>query len=608
MPSSPSSSPTGLRERTDRHGRTQALDDPRFDPTRNDAAERGTDVAAYAHQEHLLKRREDLRSYFRNFIVETFDTLGIASLEETRALEEGLHHIGLSEEEIRGWEDYRNTIAEQQLRSGRLLADTVETIFDNAVKAGHISKESKHRWIQERFRNKSLPYKAREFFVLEQLPSFSLNWKREAEKRRNLLKEPSIRSLSVHEVRKLDLFFDEGKFLAMHFDKRMEMNASVHAALLSRRQKTTQLHLKAKDLLEAAAKARAISPHKVGLWLEHIVYKYPDPADRDQFIDIQLKDYIKEWVKVRTAFDAEDAKLRKGKVPQGFNRLSLPQFLSLNFEQRRSYVETLKQRNNSETDQGKDELRNCKLLIKNSLDMKDWDQAEKLLKSARKVHTERALPQDYELDSMERYQKAFRDKSENERGKAPKEVQQTLDEMRQIFAGDAIPLPLRQLYLKAMMDQDTFACLGSLIYNRIWCTEHGYLDTLRERRLLSTSTEETKHLAKGKHKKKGLENIRLNTVNEWQEPSTVRRYDEGEWAPTVIHMPPGGDTSLLEMIKPRKNNGSFRYWATLIPTDVSYEKQQNLVKNVNWRLKRGIGKLKEAGFAFSLIGHPVSLN
>jgi hypothetical protein len=339
----------------------------------------------------------------------------------------------------------------------------------------------------------------------------------------------------------------------------------------------------------------------------HIVEKYPSLSERERFVDVTLKSYISDWVKVRTKYEEVDAKMKERGVPQGFHRLSLSSFLQLSYEQRLSYVEMARERLDMKQGGTTPEMENLKLGIRHALDTEDWEEAEDLLRKARKLlQGGGASEKDrFELDSMERYLKAFRSK-EKEKQQPMEDVRQTLEQMRIAFA--QIPLSLQPLYLAAMNDPELLGAVASCVYNRVWCREHGYLNDAREQMLRETSVEETQRLAHGPHKKRGLDNVRLGVVTDPEQPSSVRTYTEGEWGPTIIHMPPGTHGHFLQILQSRKNNYAFRYWTTLIPFDVSYAQQYHLVKNVNWVLKSGVKKLKKMGFLFTLTGHPIPLN
>jgi hypothetical protein len=246
------------------------------------------------------------------------------------------------------------------------------------------------------------------------------------------------------------------------------------------------------------------------------------------------------------------------------------------------------------------EMKNLKFGIWHALDTKDWEEAEHLLRKARKLlEAGKATEKDRaDLAVMEGNLQAFRGKEKGE--KQPMEdTQKTLEEMRAAYK--QVPETLQPLYLMAMKDgYDCAARLFQIIYNRKWIREHAGYSDHREKMLEEQATEETQVRAKGYHQKRGLENIKLGTVTNPEHSPAVRHYDHGEWAPTIIHMPHNTHEQMFNILRERKNSYAFGYWTTLIPTNVNYEKQVHLVEHVNWVLKRGMRKLQECGVSFTL--------
>ncbi|MFH1444292.1 MAG: hypothetical protein ABIG34_02790 [Candidatus Peregrinibacteria bacterium] len=569
--------------------------------TLSDQREHGNENAGEVEspeREMLSRRRSDLVQYFRGFIGETFDKLHVASAAETEQLRLGLQNIGLTEEEISDWERYRDEVAERQRQSAHQLSQKLHTMLDRANTEHHITRESKKRWL-DRFTNPSLNYKAKEYFVNHQMPSYLAAWEKVAKKRKKLLGDPRFKSLTKEDVSQLETFRRGKKFLDLHFDKREDLNAHVEAAMIANARKVEHLHKRARSSLETAASAGAINRDKIGSWLLERLEKFPNTMALHDYVEHQLPEYIKNWMKLRTEYDWVESEMKKN-VPQGFNRLTPQKFLLLSYRQRISYVEQAKQRLNLTEAPSPREMENLKLGIRHALDAKEWDDAEDLLQKARALFEQgKGVERDrFELDSLERYLKSFRTEAQKEQ-QPMKNADETLEQMRMAY--DQIPTPLKPLYLAAMNDPDKMRAIASCTYNRIWCREHGYLTDDREKGLEQQATNDTQALAKaGKHRKKGLDNVKLGVVSDKQHDPAVRRYDEGEWAPTIIHMPPNTHQHFLSILETRKNNHAFRYWTTLIPTGVTYEEQLHLVRNVNWVLKRGVRKLKEQGLTFTL--------
>lgn len=559
-----------------------------------------TNRTAEPNKERLAARRRNLIEYFRGFMAETFDHLHVASEEETNRLREGLLHIGLTEEEISGWEDYRDSVAERQRSSARSLASQLHSQLSSANEAHLITRESKQRWL-DRFSDPSLGYKAKEYFVQHQLPSYIAAWQKVAQKRIQLLRDPRFASLTAEDIGELETFKRGKDYLDLHFEKRADLNARIEGALLAKGRNVEHLFDKAKSLLETAASAGAINRDTVGRMLLGRLKKFQNAASLQHYTENQLPEYIKNWVKLRTEFDWVEAKMKETSVPQGFNRLTPEKFLLLSYAQRKSYIEQAKQRLNLSEAPSSSAMENLKLGIRHALDTKDWEEAQILLKEARGLLSKKGTSAEkdrFELDSMERNLLAFRT-DEKEKQHPMDTPQQTIEQMRTALA--QVPPSLQPLYLSAVNDPEKMGAVAACTYNRVWCREHGYLNDDREKELEKQATESTQSLAKqGQHSKKGLDNVKLGVVTDQQHDPAVRRYADGEWAPTIIHMPPGTSQHFNSILETRKGNHSFRYWTTLIPTDIPYEQQLHLVRNVNWVLKSGTRKLKEQGVNFSL--------
>ena len=179
-------------------------------------------------------------------------------------------------------------------------------------------------------------------------------------------------------------------------------------------------------------------------------------------------------------------------------------------------------------------------------------------------------------------------------------VQQTLNEMRAAF--NQIPSSLRSIYLASLTTgYPTFSCLSSLMYNRVWCWEHGHLNAHKEAVRKQTTAEDTRRVVREGHSKRGVENIDLATVNGSEADAAVRDYEQGEWGATIIHYTPESKSKLMSKMS-GNSNYAFNYWTTLIPEDVPYEQHAYVVKNVNWVLKRGLRTLQKHNVPFTLTG------
>ncbi|MDD5623861.1 MAG: hypothetical protein PHI23_04085 [Candidatus Peribacteraceae bacterium] len=577
--------------------RTDTLQEP-FEPLLDGQGKTGD-----AQKDDLRRRRNALISYFREFIGETFYTLHVASEEETDSLRKGLLHIGLDEGEIREWETFRDTVAERQRESARTLSKELDALLARARDPArpYISQESEARW-RERFQDPSLGYKAKEYFVHHQMPSYFQAWEREAQKRWVMLKDPRLKNVTTEDVKDLDKFLHGKQFLTLHFDERVDLSARVSAAILAKERHATSLHARARTLLDNAAEAGAISRTKVGRWLEHIFReKCPTPKAAEAFVENQLKKvYIPDWMKTRCAFDRVDAEMEKKGVPPGWNRLSPEKFLAMSFEQRKSYVEEAERRVHAPVTSTNEEMKNVKFSIRHDLDTEDWEGAAILLKKGRALLLAgKGSDHDrIELNSMERYLSAFRT-PDKEQQHPMENARQTLEQMRAAFVH--IPPSIQPLYLKAITeeDYDTAATFMRIAYNWAWCRRNKYLNGSKEEILRKRAIPETIDTVRHGHKKTGVQVAKLDSVSSLEQKSAIRNY-QGEWGADVLFVSPRAQDSLLSKVRDNKNNWAFGYWVTMIPEGVAYEQMEYVVSNVHWVLKSGMRKLASAGIPFTL--------
>jgi len=551
----------------------------------------------------LTTRRDTVRNYFTDFIGETYYQLGVSSEQEKDELMKGLTMMNLDEQEIAGWEKYMTGLAEQQRISARQLNLKLHEMLATASEKKYISEGSRKKWIK-RFKDPSTGYKAKEYFVLYQMPSYFSSWKAECEKRDELMKSKVVKSITKKEVPNIKDFLDQGKFLKLHFDKRKDLNAQVNAAVISKENRMSSLYEQATTLLESAVAAKVMSKDKIGVWLERIFGGSHTPEEIEKFIDERLdKFYIANWTKVRYRYERTEREMDKSKVPQGFRRLTDEQFLKLSYQQKESYVEEAERQLHIEkTNVSKDpEMENLKRKIRFNLASQDWETAEELIEEAEK----KAEGEDiYEIRSMKRYLKNFR-KDEDKKEQPGREVNEALESMRSSLA--MLPTSMQKLYLSAIMrGQGCLDSLRSLTYNRIWCQRHGYLTERKEEIMRQNAKHDTEVVLQEGHKRKGLENIDLRSVDSSDRRAAMRNYD-GDWAPTVIHYNDSCRDELLNKMQAWQGH-AFDYWTTLIPDDITMAQQYEMVFQHNPVFKKGMRTLKKHGFAFTLHGPPISLN
>ncbi len=552
----------------------------------------------------LASRRSRIVRQVHDYAHKTRDVLKVAGEEETQRLLEGLEHIPLTEDEIAGWERTVEMLHSRHLESGKALKEKTQTILGKAYADKLISRESRDRWLYERFENAAINFKAREYFVNYQLPSYVRAWETVKRQRGLLEKNPIAMKLTSREVKDIEKFHSESSFLTLHYDAKVNLVSAVQAAVNAKKRKQDALYSEAKRMLEATAAAGFLAESKVGVWLHRLFSRNHTSDEIAKFVRGTLKrTFIPNWTKVRYRYDRTERQMEDAEI-RGFQRLPPHKFLMLTYEQRESYVDEAERRlrihENVEEAQ-KSKLYDMKLRIRHDLDTEDWEGADELIQEAEKIATGEDV---HEIESMKRYLTAFRDRKKEEQTPM-QDAEQALEEMRTAFA--QIPIPLRSLYFSALtIGYPTLESICSLIYNRIWCWEHGFLDAKIEEELHGSAASDTQRVLKEGHRKRGRENIDLDAVDDIQAPGAVRTYDRGEWGATVIHYSPESRGKLLARVG--ENRGfAFNYWTTLVPKDVPYVQQQSLVHNVNWVLKKGLRTLRKHQVPFTLTGKPMKL-
>lgn len=576
-------------------------------------------------KEEQREMRQNIRENCRSLLLEEADRRD--SILTRRDVKEWL--TAMEEQNLRG-DDIRTEA--DKTKVVRELFEIIHTkhVITDARQAGQealrlIADAAEKKWIlpssakewRDRVKDESYSAKEKKEFIEKTLPGFYENWKQISIDYKKVRDLEQALGLSKEEARKFKELsnFHDSKFMSGALDypeRRKRVTAAKDFLETLKKEKIDdnmkELPPQARAHIRKAVDAEAVDELRVSRWLREKLNSLPTDARRQEYVAVYLPEYLASCRKTRAEFDNVEAEMNKNGIPWGFNPLTPEKFISsLTLAQRKSYVETARARMREE-EPHMVEMKNLKFGIWHALDTKDWEEAEELLKKARMLQeAKKGTKKDgADLDVMARNLEAFRAKETTE-GKPGEDRRKTLEDLRAAYA--QIPAPLQPLYLSAMNDPDKLGAIASCIYNRVWCREHGYLTDDREKELEQEATTSTQALAKeGKHRKKGLDNVKLGVVTDTQHDPAVRRYDEGEWAPTIIHMPPDSHQHFNSILETRKNNHAFRYWTTLIPTNVTYEQQYALYKNVNWVLKSGTKKLKEQGLMFTLTGNPPSLN
>ncbi len=469
-----------------------------------------------------------------------------------------------------------------------------EADLKSAVGAGLISSTSMKKWIA-RFKDPSVNLKAKEYFVKSQFPSYVKAWKKVHKERSDVLKDPLFKEITEKEFKKLSTFTDDTAFRALHFDTKEGMVAEARAAMSAFQRSKLLLHSETKNVLGAAVSAGYISSTKIGPWTEHVI--------NGQRTLQELKNFIKDWAKVRYRYDQVEQKMMKDRVPQGLQRLSEDKFLNLSYAQRLSYVEEAERRLHIQVNDPKDTpIQDKKGKVRHALDTENWEEAQYYLGLAWPLA--QSAEDIAELQSMEKHLKAFGNKSDTEEAgdNAAQEIRDAREEIDAVMA--LLPPSYQKLYSKALAHgADCLQCVTTCVYNRTWCQERGYLTEGLEDRLRKQSIEETAQRLShsGPGHDDGYEN---NFVDGFNQPS-IRTKGVG---PQNVFSTDSGVDAFVEQANANKNTWSFWYWTNYIDKDVSAGKNAYVAYSLNHRIKRAARVLDRHGMTYHSVGPLSSLN
>lgn len=462
--------------------------------------------------------------------------------------------------------------------------------LEQAEKDGLISAGSMKKWVA-RFKDPSVNLKAKTYFVGSQFPSYVAAWKAVKVDRANLLKDPVITKLTAEHVKHIKVFTDDKAFLELHHDKKLSLLSEVRAGITAFKAGKETLHTETKSVLTTAATAGYISSNKIGPWLEHVIGGKRTLAE--------LKNFVKDWAKVRHRFDKIELRISESKVPQGLQRISLETFLNLSYDQRQSYVNEAERRLHIDSNEaGNTVIRDFKGKIRHALDSENWEEAKHYLVMA----WPHAKNDDdiHELQSMENYLKNFGGKKEvspdQEKLPAIKSALQKIDS-----AYEQLPPEVKPFYDKAFLHDSNCAwCLGVMMYNVQWGLERGYqpqdLTKVREQ----AARETPERMRPGHGHSDGLEN---NLIDGHGRPA-IR--EEG-WGPQNICTSSSEAERIVDSANANKSNFSYWYWNNLIIKGVSSGQYANISYVLRRQIVSGMRTLESFGENYHSAKNYVSL-
>ena len=244
------------------------------------------------------------------------------------------------------------------------------------------------------------------------------------------------------------------------------------------------------------------------------------------------------------------------------------------------------------------------LLIRQSMDRGDWDEAMELIEEGRKKKD--VSPGDAaQLDSMEEYVKQHEkykgDKVEaiEKKGEEAKEIDELIASLPEDLQGILIAL--------AEEGADCVKMFGWGVYNREWCNRHGYLNP--EREMNSIRDGKMQALTKmRKQKKKGK--VDETIQGETGEAEYIELSRSSATNVCLDTADTGAKSAMIRTVKNRKSDHRAWYWTNIIlhrgGNLMSLENQIMENKKI-YKIGRLLKKLERKGEHYSFKGMQASM-
>ena len=550
---------------------------------------------------------------YRGYIEETFNEKKIAGREETRQLQEWIASQRATEEGVVSLQQFYEGFLRSQLHSGRELHNKFYRGLDKA--RPWISEKSYKEWIH-RFHDESVGYKAREYWVEHQFTSYIDRWKKVAEEREKLAKNSEFKAIA-NDHPEFAIILNKDGFLDLHYNQRVGLIAKAKAFMMAGEKGHSPLFTAAEKKLKSAVFMHVLADHKVGVWLERIFKKNASGKRMEEFVNgsgfNSLGQMIDRWTKVKFRFDMlkdKSGKLDQDAAARGLTIMSEHQFLSMHYTQRLRYVEELDSRINGTGDINHE--RPVFIEIRHAMDLKDWDEAEELIKKAKLMHL--SEKERDRLRSMERFTEEFKPKKkEMVNGMDLIQVRKRIDKIvDEIGEHHSEMQPMVKRLLKGPQANRSINQLRWMAYNERWCETHGFYNYKIGKFGASKENEEkTRQLALqgedvGRHNNIGY------TTDESQR--YLRKTEVVRHKATYEHLnvKDGSATQQIAEWCEHEQNPRDLYWRTLCCHTDGEPKSSNWHQDWFNRLTelRSLTRtLKNAGFQYGGQGMPpISLN
>lgn len=303
----------------------------------------------------------------------------------------------------------------------------------------------------------------------------------------------------------------------------------------------------------------------------------------------EVKNFIKEWAKLRYRFNKVEEQMTKEKAPQGLHRIPVELFLMMKWEKRKSYVAEVEYRLQMESRNGIESTLPYGLMlrIRHELDSANWQEVRNLLNEAWPMAiTEQDKAQ---LESMENYLKNFgssapKESSTPDKARALRSALETIDS-----AYKQLPTEVKPFYDHAFKHDSNCAwTVGVMLYNVQWGLERGYqpqdLSKVRERAAAETPMRMRPGMGHGD----GLEN---NLIDGHGRPA-IR--EEG-WGPQNICTSSSEAGRIVDSANANKFNFSYWYWNNLIIKGVSAGQYSSIAYILRRQIVSGMRTLEAQG-------------
>ena len=473
----------------------------------------------------------------------------------------------------------------------KLFAD-FEKLLDGAV-GKYISKDSRKRWIA-RFKDPSVDPKEREAFVTKKFPEYVERWKKVHKDRKELMDDPLFAELTKTDLSDIGTFKDKDGFLKLSYPEKLDFVNRVRNAITAKQEGKEQWTKDVTGVLQSAAAAGYVSANRIGELTNNM---------REAGRSLQeVKNFVKDWAKVRHRYDKVEEAMLQGKVPQGMQRIPLDRFLMMKWEERKSYVDEAERRLHFEkTGLGTGTLPfDLVLRIRHDLDSENWNEARKLLNEA---WTLAQTEEDFSLlQSLENnLNNMGSETDEDPDGEKVEQMRKYVGIIED--AKDELPEEALPFYDHALgKNAGCVRCLGVLLYNVQWCLERGYLprDLTKAQERAQWETEQRLGPAGVQHQDGALE---YNYLGEWGNSAIP----ENRWGPNVMCANKSDAETVVDKADKNKNDFAFWYWGDLVIDGISAGQYERLGHVTRRKLTRAAYALEALGENYETAKHKLSI-